>query len=142
MTGLVAGIIALTASSAPSFADSPSIWPYTGATTGHRDRASVLAAVGDISCQPGGPVEAEKQKDVCDKTGTGYQVRWQAQTATADEEPDLVAIVGRARRQARPAVRSLLPTQRSGQRDQVQRPAGALPYQRRYGRCPLQPPSG
>jgi hypothetical protein len=26
----------------------------------------VLAAVGDISCQPGSPVEKEKQTDVCD----------------------------------------------------------------------------
>jgi hypothetical protein len=68
-------------------------WPYAAAT-----RSPVLAAVGDISCQPGAPVEAEKQKDVCDKTGAGYTTRWQAQTATADEieqiKPDLVAILG------------------------------------------------
>ncbi|HXS25276.1 MAG TPA: metallophosphoesterase, partial [Gemmatimonadales bacterium] len=98
VAGLVAGIIALTASSAPSFAGSPSMWPYTGATAEHRERAPVLVAIGDISCQPGGPVEAEKQSDVCDKTGAGYQVRWQAQIATADEveaiQPDLVAILG------------------------------------------------
>lgn len=98
VAGLVAGVIALTASSAPSFADSPAMWPYTGATAGNREKAPVLVAIGDISCQPGGPVEAEKQKDVCDKTGAGYQVRWQAQTATADEveamAPDLVAILG------------------------------------------------
>lgn len=98
VAGLVAGIVALTASSTPSFANSQSIWPYTGATAGQRDRAPVLVAVGDISCQPGEPVEAEKQSDVCDKTGAGYQVRWQAQIATADEveamKPDLVAILG------------------------------------------------
>ncbi|HVS76789.1 MAG TPA: hypothetical protein VHE11_07630, partial [Steroidobacteraceae bacterium] len=98
VAGLVAGIIALTASAVPSFADSPSPWPYTGATAGERERSPVLVAIGDISCQPGAPVEAEKQKDVCDKTGAGYEVRWQAQIATADEveaiRPDLVAILG------------------------------------------------
>jgi hypothetical protein len=61
-------------------------------------RSAVLAAVGDISCQPGDPVEGEKQKDVCDKTGAGDTTRWQAQTATAEQieamKPDLVAIMG------------------------------------------------
>lgn len=100
--GLVAGIIALTGPSAPSFADSPadspSTWPYTGATAGQPERDPVLVAIGDVSCQPTAPVEAEKQSDVCDKTGAGYQVRWQAQIATADEieaiQPDLVAVLG------------------------------------------------
>jgi hypothetical protein len=98
VTGLVAGIIALSASSAPSSAASSSMWPYGAGTAGERNRPPVLAAVGDISCQPGGPIEDEKQKDVCDKTGAGYQVRWQAQIATADEieamKPALVAILG------------------------------------------------
>ncbi len=68
-------------------------WPY--AETGP---APVLAAVGDISCQPGGPVEAEPQSDVCDQTGAGSLIRWQAQTATANQieamQPNLVAILG------------------------------------------------
>ena len=68
-------------------------WPYA-VTFGPRS----LAVVGDISCQPGSPVEAEKQKDVCDKTGKGDTTRWQAQTATANEieamQPNLVALLG------------------------------------------------
>lgn len=81
----------LAATGALSTAENP--WPY--APTGP---APVLATVGDISCQPGGPVEAEKQKDVCDKTGKGDTTRMAAQTATADEieamQPSLVAILG------------------------------------------------
>jgi hypothetical protein len=68
-------------------------WPYAGTS-----RTPTLAVVGDISCQPGGPVEEEKQKDVCDKTGTGYTTRMEAQTATANQieemKPNLVAILG------------------------------------------------
>src|SRR5262249_30347602 len=68
-------------------------WPYA-VTPGPR----TLAVVGDISCQPGSPVENEKQKDVCDTTGHGNTTRWQAQTATANEieaiQPNLVALVG------------------------------------------------
>lgn len=79
-------------SSAPSLADPPFPAPEGGA------RDFVLAVVGDISCQPTGPVEGEKQKDVCDKTGQGYTVLWQSQTATANQiaamKPDLVAILG------------------------------------------------
>ena len=60
--------------------------------------APVMAAVGDISCQPGAPEEGEKQKDVCDKSGAGYTTRWQAQTATAAQieamQPNVVAILG------------------------------------------------
>ena len=68
-------------------------WPYDAPGP-----APVLATVGDIACQPGGPVEGEQQKDVCDKTGSGYTGRWQAQTATANQieamKPDLVALLG------------------------------------------------
>ena len=68
------------------------------ADDGDDDHPVVLAVVGDIACQPTGPVEAEKQKDVCDKTGQGYTTLWQAQTATANQieamKPDLVAILG------------------------------------------------
>ncbi len=74
-----------------STADNP--WPY--APIGH---APVLAAIGDVSCQPGEPEEAEKQKDVCDQTGRGSTTRMQAQTATANQieamHPALVAILG------------------------------------------------
>jgi len=62
-------------------------WPY--APSG---RAPVLAAVGDISCQPGEAVETEKTSDLC--TGD----RWSAQVATANQiesiKPDLVALLG------------------------------------------------
>ena len=94
----VAALAALTGSvladGAPFFSSSgDNPWPY--ASPG---RVPVLAAVGDVACQPGGPVEAEKQKDVCDKTGAGYTTRLQAQAATADQienmKPDLVAILG------------------------------------------------
>lgn len=75
------------------FSGSDNPWPY--APIGH---APVLAVIGDIACQPGGPVESEKQKDVCDKTGAGSTVRRQAQAATADQieamHPALVALLG------------------------------------------------
>jgi hypothetical protein len=57
----------------------------------------VLATVGDISCQPGSPQEAEKTTDTCDQ-GTGSTVRDQAQNATAQQveamKPNLVAVLG------------------------------------------------
>ena len=87
---LAFGFAAVLGSSAPTLADPP--------FGDNDDHPYVLAVVGDISCQPTGPVEGEKQKDVCDKTGQGYTVRWQAQTATANQiqamKPDLVAILG------------------------------------------------
>lgn len=68
-------------------------WPY--APTGS---APVLAAIGDVACQPGEPEESEKQSDVCDKTGRGSTTRMAAQTATADQieamHPALVALLG------------------------------------------------
>ena len=89
---LAFGVAVMLSSSAPSLADEPFSAPEGG------DRDFVLAVVGDTSCQPTGPVEGEKQKDVCDKTGQGYTVLWQAQTATANQiaamKPDLVAILG------------------------------------------------
>ncbi len=88
----VSGALLTIGASGSSLAGQPSSAPAW------RDRAPVLAAVGDISCQPGDPVEGEKQKDVCDKSGNGYTTRWQAQTATAKQieamKPDLVAILG------------------------------------------------
>jgi acid phosphatase type 7 len=64
-------------------------WPYAGSTA-----SPVLATVGDISCQPGSPVENEKPSDVCSSDST----RNAAQTANANqieaEHPDLVAILG------------------------------------------------
>jgi hypothetical protein len=65
------------------------IWPYAG--TGD---SAVLAAVGDISCQPGPKLEKEADSDVC----TGDSTRNAAQAATANQieadHPDLVAILG------------------------------------------------
>ncbi|HET9103175.1 MAG TPA: metallophosphoesterase [Solirubrobacteraceae bacterium] len=68
-------------------------WPYNDPGP-----APVVAAVGDIACQPGSPVEKEKQSDVCDTTGQGDTTRMSAQTATANQieamQPNLVAILG------------------------------------------------
>jgi len=68
-------------------------WPYAQAGPD-----PVLATVGDISCQPSAPIEKEKQKDVCDKTGASDTTRMEAQTATANQieemKPNLVAILG------------------------------------------------
>jgi hypothetical protein len=67
-------------------------WPYSSP-----DPNPVLAAVGDISCQPGAPQEGEKATDVCDQ-GTGSTTRDAAQNATAQEteamKPSLVALLG------------------------------------------------
>jgi len=67
-------------------------WPYN--ETGP---APVLAAVGDISCQPGAPVEAEKKTDTRDQ-GSGSTVPNAAQNATAEQveqmKPALVAVLG------------------------------------------------
>ena len=67
--------------------DGSNDWPYAPA-----GRAPVLATVGDISCQPGSPVETEKASDLCSAT------RNSAQAATADAieamKPNLVAILG------------------------------------------------
>jgi hypothetical protein len=53
--------------------------------------------VGDISCQPGSPLEHEKATDVCDQ-GIGSTVRNSAQNATAQQveamSPVLVAVLG------------------------------------------------
>jgi acid phosphatase type 7 len=67
-------------------------WPYNSPGP-----APVLAAVGDISCQPGQPEEAEKPTDTCDQ-GSGSTVRDAAQNATAGQveamKPALVAVLG------------------------------------------------
>ena len=67
-------------------------WPYNSPGP-----APVLAAVGDISCQPGQPAEAEKPTDTCDQ-GSGSTVRDAAQNATAEQveamKPALVAVLG------------------------------------------------
>jgi hypothetical protein len=59
--------------------------------------ASLAAVVGDISCQPGQPEEAEKPTDTCDQ-GSGSTVRDAAQNATAEQveamKPALVAVLG------------------------------------------------
>ena len=74
------------------FGPTDNVWPYNA--TGP---SSVLAAVGDISCQPGSPVEKEKTTDTCDQ-GTGSTVRDAAQEATAAQveamKPALVAVLG------------------------------------------------
>ena len=90
----VSGILLMMGVSASSLADSPE----SVSAPERNAQAPVLAAVGDISCQPGAPVEGEAQKDVCDMTGAGYPTRWQAQAATAAQieamKPAIVAILG------------------------------------------------
>ena len=70
-------------------------WPYATPPS-----SPVLAAVGDVSCQPGSPIEAEKPTDVC----TGISAANAAQTATANQietmQPTLVALLGDEQYQA------------------------------------------
>lgn len=67
-------------------------WPYN-----NPGPAPVLAAVGDISCQPGDPQGSEKASDVC-SGGTAATTRNAAQNATAVQvegmHPALVAVLG------------------------------------------------
>ena len=67
-------------------------WPYN-----QPGQSPTLAVVGDISCQPGAPQEAEKKTDTCDQ-GVGSTERDAAQNATAEQveaiKPALVAILG------------------------------------------------
>ena len=67
-------------------------WPYN-----LPGPSPVLATVGDISCQPGAPEEAEKKTDTCDQ-GVGSTERDDAQNATAEQveamKPALVAVLG------------------------------------------------
>ena len=95
--GVIAAAVSATSVVAASgfFGSGDNPWPYQA-----ESRTPVLAAVGDISCQPGPPVEGEKASDVC----TGDSTRNAAQTATADQiesmQPDLVAILGDEQYQA------------------------------------------
>jgi hypothetical protein len=67
-------------------------WPYN-----NPGPAPVLAAVGDISCQPTAPQGAEKATDVC-TGGATATTRNAAQNATAEQveamHPALIAILG------------------------------------------------
>jgi hypothetical protein len=84
----VAAPVAAAAASAAFPGDSP--WPYAGTSD-----SPVLAAVGDIACQPPPKVEKEKTTDVCGGPALGGP---QAQAATANQiesdHPDLVALLG------------------------------------------------
>ena len=89
---LIAGAGTVLANAGGWFGSGNNDWPYS--PTGY---APVLATVGDISCQPGNPQEAEKPTDTCDQ-GSGSTVRDAAQNATAEQveamKPALVAILG------------------------------------------------
>jgi hypothetical protein len=83
--GVLAGTVF---AAAGGFSDQANVWPYAPVGT-----SPVLAAVGDIACQPAAaPGENEKASDRCSTS------RWQAQTATADQieaiQPNLVALLG------------------------------------------------
>ena len=87
-------VLAATVLADPSliFGGNDNPWPYN-----NPGPAPVLAAVGDISCQPGGPQETEKPTDTCDQ-GVRSTVRDAAQNATAEQveamKPALVAVLG------------------------------------------------
>ena len=72
-------------------------WPYNAPVTPGASAAPVLAAVGDISCQPGSPQGNEKPSDVC-TGGVTATTRNAAQNATAMQveaiKPTLVAVLG------------------------------------------------
>jgi hypothetical protein len=72
-------------------------WPYNAPVTPAASAAPVLAAVGDISCQPGDKAPGEKPSDVC-TGGVTPTTRNAAQNATAMQvesmNPTLVAVLG------------------------------------------------
>jgi hypothetical protein len=74
------------------FASNDNPWPYNSPGPN-----PVLAAVGDISCQPGETPPGESQSQACDQ-GTASTVRNAAQNATAEQveamKPTLVALLG------------------------------------------------
>ena len=79
------------------FAGNGNPWPYNARDTPAASLAPVLAAVGDISCQPGSPQGTEKPTDVC-AGGVTSTTRNAAQNATAVQveamKPALVAVLG------------------------------------------------
>jgi hypothetical protein len=89
---LIAGAGTVLANAGEWFGSGDNNWLYS--PTGLRAGS---ATVGDISCQPGSPQEAEKPTDTCDQ-GSGSTVRDAAQNATAEQvesmKPSLVAILG------------------------------------------------
>ena len=74
------------------FAANDNAWPYDA-----RRPSPVLAAVGDISCQPGQPAGV-READRHLRSGLGSTVRDAAQNATAEQveamKPGLVAVLG------------------------------------------------
>jgi hypothetical protein len=92
VVALIAGTGTVLANADGWFGSSDNDWPYNPSGF-----APVLATVGDISCQPGSPQEAEKPTDTCDQ-GSGSTVRDAAQNATAAQveamKPALVAVLG------------------------------------------------
>ncbi|WP_225851069.1 metallophosphoesterase [Streptomyces sp. HPF1205] len=81
------GALLLTATAATAQGDH-NPWPYQGGP----GRTAVLAAVGDIACEPDGDDAGVAAKYLCDSTRSG------AQAMTADQieamRPDLVALLG------------------------------------------------
>lgn len=92
IVAVIAGAGTVLADPGGWFSNNDNAWPYSS-----QGRDPVLAAVGDISCQPGSPQEGEKPSDVCDQ-GVGSTVRDAAQNATAEQvegmKPALVAVLG------------------------------------------------
>ncbi|MER6981177.1 metallophosphoesterase family protein [Streptomyces carpinensis] len=82
------GGVLLLAATANSAVTEHNPWPYDAPS----GKTAVLAAVGDISCEPDGDAPAVNQKYLCNDT------KRSAQAATADQiealQPDLVALLG------------------------------------------------
>lgn len=88
---LIAGTGTVLADPGGWFGPNDNAWPYNSP-----GRSPVLAAVGDISCQPGAPQEKEKTTDTCDQ-GIGSTTRNAAERdrhAGRGDEAGLVAVLG------------------------------------------------
>jgi len=95
VVGVVLAAFAGTVLADPGALGNP--WPYNAPVTPAASAAPVLAAVGDISCQPGDKQGGEKPSDVC-TGGVTPTTRNAAQNATATEveaiQPTAVAVLG------------------------------------------------
>src|SRR5262252_7438846 len=95
VVGVVLAAFAGTVLADPGALGNP--WPYNAPVTPAASAAPVLAAVGDISCQPGDKQGTEKPSDIC-TGGVTPTTRNAAQNATAMQvesmNPTLVAVLG------------------------------------------------
>ena len=93
LMGAVASVLAFAAGAkAQNQSSNDNPWPYNH----NLHRSPVLAAVGDVACQPGAEPTGEKAGENC--SGDKAQNLVQSQAATAQQienmQPDLVAVLG------------------------------------------------